>query len=226
MAPRKYVKSRSKPKSRRSLKMRMRLRGGKTDSETGKHVFGTPYDFKEAFANINTLISQNGALKSLDGSQIVATSRQVYDYLVKNSDVNNNIKSYELSVSRARKDIGEGKHINAQNEVHQDVLTPTDAENPVAYILYKYNVTEGRFVLVDGVKDAVPNLELLKLNQKSYDLYYQEDQLREEAMYYNDVRFNEEQILSDLENPKQNSSIFQYLPASLGGAAASRERRV
>jgi hypothetical protein len=197
----------------------MRLRGGKTDSETGKHVLGTPYDFKEAYANKNTLISQNGALMSLDGSKFLATSRQVYDYLVTTKkDVN--IKSYELIVSRSRKDIGEGKHINAQNEVHQDVLTATDDSNPVAYILYKYNVTEGRFVLVDGVKDAVPNLELLKLNQKTLDLFYQEDQLREERNYYNDVRFNEEQILSDLENPKQNSSIFQYLPASLGGAAA------
>ena len=223
MAPRKYVKSRSKPKSRRSLKMRMRLRGGKTDSE-GKHVLGTPFDVKEAFANTNTFISKNGALMSSDGSKYLATSRQVYDYLVKNSDENNNIKSYELSVSRQRKEIGlgDGKHINAQNEVHQDVLTPIDADNLEAYVLYEYNVTEGRFVRVDGVKDAVSDsdLELLQLNQKTYDLFYQEGQLREEAMYYDGVRHNEEQILLDLQSPKENSSIFQYLPASLGGAAA------
>ena len=220
MAPRKYVKSRSKPKSRRSLKMRMRLRGGKTDA-SGKHVLGSPFDVKDAFKNEMTRYTKNGALQSEDTSQIVATSAQVYDYIEKNSNKNNDLKTFELGVSRSRRDKSIfGKHINAKNEVHQDVLTPTDEEYPESYLLYKYNKTEGRFYLADGVlDDADPEtLDKIKTYQIRSDLKYKYLKLREEVLYYRLVKENQQQIYLDLINPKENSGYFKYL-ATLAGVS-------
>jgi len=206
----------------------MRLRGGKTDSDTGNHVLGTPFDLKETFTNDNTIYSKSGALTSKDESQILATSRQVYDYLTKNSTEKNNVETYELSVSRHRQEknlySGErNKHVNAENEVHLDVLTPIDDKNPEAYLLYKYNMTKGIFVLVDGELVASNSdsktFEFTKIKQKTLDLYYLDLTLFEEAEYYKLVKENEQQILDDLLNPKPTSS-FTYLAAAAGGGAA------
>jgi len=199
----------------------MRLRGGETDSQTGKHVLGTPFDVKEAYKNSNTFYTKHGALQDKDGDEILLTSRQVFDYLNKRNKKNWKLQ-LETTVSDIRKTEpfkGKKFHFGSDFKItYENVLVPGQT-----YLLYVLDPETNNFILKNGnaveVSDEQAKKDVL-LEQKTVYSRYQQDKLFDEVSYYKLVKENEQQILKDLLDPKPNSSYFTYL-ATLAGVAGA-----